>query len=373
MLHGEPVATPRSAPEARSNDFGLDDELLDARRNGLAYEAEVNRAPIEPLASPPDRRTIIRRRLMEESRQRMRGDEIPTMDGIIAAGRDGDSDGVAAGLSGAWMPTRDAPTRGDDMPLFGGAPFDPARMRRAAGLSVNKQRVARTEPISGTDEDFLASLPDDPARWREVMGSHPWIDSPSKAQMIIMANAMKPDGSFRYSTDEILNATGYGSANSLGVLLNRARKLGVPVRDRTSGSGNRGGGAAGPPGGVQLNRIIEMLEASIRAGRPISNSTIAKRLGVTEGTVNTTLFIARSPTARPGITRRAPLALRKRLRQAEKARDEMLGTKRTRRYDPDLLSILLPYLVTGGAATAISTVASRDAQRRAINDALEQS
>jgi hypothetical protein len=259
------------------------------------------------------------------------------------------------------------------MPLFGGAPFDPARMRRAAGLSVNKQRVARTEPISGTDEDFLASLPDDPARWREVMGSHPWIDSPSKAQMIIMANAMKPDGSFRYSTDEILNATGYGSANSLGVLLNRARKLGVPVRDRTSGSGNRGGGAAGPPGGVQLNRIIEMLEASIRAGRPISNSTIAKRLGVTEGTVNTTLFIARSPTARPGITRRAPLALRKRLRQAEKARDEMLGTKRTRRYDPDLLSILLPYLVTGGAATAISTVASRDAQRRAINDALEQS
>lgn len=197
--------------------------------------------------------------------------------------------------------------------MSGGAP----RPRTKAESPPSNQRLngepQQSENLAGTEADFLAALPRDPAQWREATALHPWINSPSRAQAVIMASARNADGSFVYSTSDILLATGISSENSLSVTLNKAREAGVPVPTRKSGRD----GATAPLGGNRLTRIVEIMESAERNGVELTARQIAERAGVSRDAVNVALSQVRTNSAQSA---RVPEGLRQRVAALDAAR-----------------------------------------------------
>lgn len=175
----------------------------------------------------------------------------------------------------------------------------------------------RTANEGGTDADFLSALPTNPEQWREAMALHPWINSPSRAQAVIMASARNADGSFVYPTSDILNATGMSSENSLSVTLNKARAAGVPVPHRRSGPG----GSTAAPGGDRIARVLDIMESAERNGVYLTSTQIAERAGISQASVETVLSQVRSN--RGG--RHLPDSARERLAALDVAREARRG------------------------------------------------
>lgn len=170
---------------------------------------------------------------------------------------------------------------------------------------------ARNATETGTDADLLASLPTDPEQWREVMGSHPWINSPSRAQMVIMATARNPDGSFRFSSNDILEQTGMSSDASLRVLISKARSNGIPIPTRNMGSA----GATVRPND-RLARTLDVLESA----PDISREDLVRRIGTTPTALANMLSRARKGFNTDGRTP-IPPELVARARRLTKGRD----------------------------------------------------
>ncbi|WP_135210358.1 hypothetical protein [Vitreimonas flagellata] len=185
------------------------------------------------------------------------------------------------------------------------------------------------------EETVDIEIPTDPDQWRDLVGRHPWISSPSRAQMVIMANAKRADGSFAYSTNDILERTGLSSGNSLQVQLSKARAEGVPIAQRARGTG----GATRVPH-ERLVRTLDVLESA----PGISREDLARRLGTTPQAISVLLS-----TARKGFDTNRRGAIPAEL--AERAR------KLTARAGFDL-DDAAGLAATGGYWTAVSTIGS---------------
>lgn len=164
----------------------------------------------------------------------------------------------------------------------------PARRAETSLTEVSAGGAREVNPAR-TEEDFVASVPTDPERWREIIGAHPWINSPSRAQLIIMAMARKPNGAALYSTDDILRVTGLTTPESMRVLLSTARRNGIPIPGRKGGPG----GATSPPGGERTYQIVTIMEQAERNGEYLTARQIAERLGIRPKGVDVFLSRAR--------------------------------------------------------------------------------
>lgn len=182
------------------------------------------------------------------------------------------------------------------------------------------------------------NIPDDPAQWRDLVGQHPWINSPSRAQMIIMHEARNANGTGVYSVGDIAAATNQ-SEHSVPVLLHQARKAGVPLTPRLPGASSTQG-----PGGDIAARAIDLMERAARMGERLDQATMATRIGTTRASIKASLSRLRNghvPNAE---------SLRERLRALENKANAGNST----------LQDLLPWLITtGGYFAALSTVADQ--------------
>jgi hypothetical protein len=354
--------------------------------------------------------------------------------------------------------------------LFGGAAFDPRRMRRAAGLG------RQAEPLPSNPEDFKVLLD----RYPSLKGKA------NKARAIIMYSARHPDGRPVYTMEQVLNATELPTMEALKGAMTYARKrLGIPIPDRprspafdnrppsdaaaleaararlarieakrashseaaqqryaraqgraqdraeraqlgeaigvkkvfklTRGQYNEADivneattmnergfypkradisaslrddeGEGANIIGVQLDRLLKYADRAVAAGEPavailaklwnvtpdrvrlfaqrpwrgnkLSTKNQARRL-IAGGMTDARRLIAelrRDPSFRDSTDNSIEQTVYAALREAG------LGKKARK---PDALSIVLPYLVTGGVGAAISTVADREARRGAI-------
>lgn len=160
------------------------------------------------------------------------------------------------------------------------------RARAEGGLSDINRRRARPAPETGTEADFLSRLPTQRERltaeqYREIAALHPWFTdhgqpSPRRIDIVRLAVARHPDGRFVHSTDDILEAIGSTSVDSMRVLLSQARKAGIPIPTRTRGGQS---GATGRAGGEHVHEILRLMEEAERNNRYISAGDIALRLG----------------------------------------------------------------------------------------------
>jgi hypothetical protein len=243
-----------------------------------------------------------------------------------------------------------------------------AAMRNAAGRGpatarpvLNAEReLAGGEP--GTNADFLDRLPTDASQWREVVGAHPWINSPSRAQLVIMSNARDASGRFIYSTDDILQATGIVSEASLNAQRSQARAAGVPLPTRNRGAN----GATSSLGGQKVNDIVDLMERVERQGSFMTSAEIAERLGLKDRSAVDVVMsqVAKGHRAVPPelLARVRAILQRRQERRAE------MGLRGTRARKDDPLAAVA--LATG--ATGASIAMSDEANAEDVYDAIDR-
>lgn len=159
----------------------------------------------------------------------------------------------AAGATGVLIRAVDRGRFGEQQQIV---MFGTGAMRKASADVLfardgqNKQtRQARTvNDLTSEQRTMLEQMPDDPAQWREAQKLHPWLTSASRAQMVIMANARRANGLFRYSDAEIVAKTKVASPEALRVHLSRARSEGVAILSRNV------------PKAVQMRRARQSVE-----------------------------------------------------------------------------------------------------------------
>lgn len=263
---------------------------------------------------------------------------------------------------GVWKRARDA-----SMQAEAAEPEDVyARIARELGMSPERARAlsarnsttnagvnpARNDLDARVNEDNpelpggapgteALRIPDDANEWRTLVGQHPWINSPSRAQLLIMYHARLPNGGKRYSMGDIANGTGY-TLDTVPELLYQARQAGVAIPNRPPGSR-----VGVPEAGDRIPRILDLMEKASKRGERLSGSAIAERLGLTRGNVNTTLSQLRSGA-------RGTPELRERLRALERRTNAGVDAQS-----------ILPWLATGGYFTGLNLVAQRGQERQA--------
>lgn len=128
-------------------------------------------------------------------------------------------------------------------------------------------------------------IPDDPEDWRSLVNVHPWINTPARAQLVIMREARLPTGARRFSDADIADATGYG-VDSIKVIVSNARNAGVPIDRAYRNIGVR-------EGGEMLPRVLDILESGLRNGSPLTVKQLAARLGIPETSIRSRMSHAR--------------------------------------------------------------------------------
>lgn len=211
-------------------------------------------------------------------------------------------------------------------PLTGGD--EAARVSQDPVSSINDVG-AQSANAARTEADLAAPWPTNPeqraARLEEAIGqargSHPWINSDSRATIVAMLSARDETGRFIFNANDVavaLDKTGSG-ANSVAVLLGRARAAGVPIPARPMGHG----GATRLAGGDRLNRAVEILESAVNAGEPMTWATLDARMGIGENSSRAWIATAlKNP--------RVPDKLKDRIRAAIEANPRTLGSRRGR-------------------------------------------
>lgn len=190
-----------------------------------------------------------------------------------------------------------------------------------------------------TSTPITLKIPDDPSKWRELVGQHPFIANPSRAIAIIMENARLPNGRPKFTTDQILDASGYATPNVLAVTLAQARKAGIPLRTRA--------GQVFDDVNSPVSRAIGAMERHLRNGAPTSWAKIERDAGIPVGSLKVSLSKLRNGR---GLTT-APPELAERLRAAEQKLRELRG-KAGAGVDPD---DILGWLGALGYGAAVST------------------
>lgn len=245
-----------------------------------------------------------------------------------------------------------APEFADNVGMSGGrAESRPRRLGQDPVAELNDVG-AQSGNGARTEADISQAWPTDPEQWREVMGTHPWINSPSRAQLVLMASARDEAGRFLYSAEDIAARAGLASPESLNVLLSRARSAGVDIPTRPKG----GGGATRMPGGNRLNRAVEVLESAVRSGEPMTYTTLDERMRIRPGSSRAWLANALNNPA-------VPDALKARIRAAIEANPRTLGPRRG-----DALDAIAPIGIGAGAtALAFSDDAEASSDEDVIN------
>lgn len=209
-----------------------------------------------------------------------------------------------------------------------GAGINP-RAPAQRGNAVNNRGAEPATNAARTLEEVIPNLPTDANEWRTILNAHPWINSPSRAQVLIMATARAPDGAMRYSPGDIANLTGY-TEDTIKPMVNAARRAGIPIPQR----GRSPAGVPARPGGELGHRIVEAMERSARSGQRITGPQIAALLNKNHGSIKVTLNHIRSGRQGRELQERLD-AVQRRLR----------GDQTNAGID---LSAIAPWLATGG-------------------------
>jgi hypothetical protein len=207
--------------------------------------------------------------------------EIPTRDEFIEALRNNSAGRLATGLSDEAAELAVARDTLDQMDQMG---VDTTLRGRRQLRESLQEIMPEAAPGRTVEETVDIAFPTNPDQWRDIVGAHPWINSPSRAQAVIMANAKRADGSFAYSAEDILERTGISSSSSLNVTLSKARAAGLPIEIRNHG---RAGATTRP--NDMLIRALDVMESA----PDISREDLARRLGTTTDGLKVLLSQAR--------------------------------------------------------------------------------
>lgn len=165
-------------------------------------------------------------------------------------------------------------------------------------------------PTWGTDEEFQRLLPTDPEQWRQAQALHPWMSTPSRAQAVIMWNALNEDGRPLFSADDVLSKTGLTNVDSLRSQMSQARAAGIPLIRRQ--------GSVIATGGDLLDRVLSADERAQRNGETLTLEQLSGLTGVPARNISNALSQVRTGAAnRMG----APEAMRARVRAFDDARN----------------------------------------------------